>query len=662
MFLFFIGFCLSERTLAIDFGSQYLKFGYADLDTSETTVLETNSKYGFPAAVAIKTPNKSESPLTNETLNGIKPLIGREAAIFLHKHPKLGSEYILSSVTRNDPDFRTSTVANQTTLLSLLFFQFLNSLKEPLPSSMTLTFPNFFTPKMRQDVFSAIRFFKLPISHVADDVQALSAIYADTYLTRYVKQPRRVLFVDIGAGYAKVNVIKFTWETNKTISYIEASDFSDRCGGYGFAKALAKSVRLPVFEAERLLKDIEEVDFAKSELDELKRIINSTVESAGLVDEVQIIGGASNYKFIYDAVTDAVKYAYNLTNLGKSNINIRNVAENVEKPAKKVDTPETTPNSETKDETHENISEGTVNETATLDDLEKMASTTEANSTANTNNTTNTTTDATNSPGNSTMNKAEEKIEIPKVLREFDATNAVLKGTLHLILAVENRSIYNPTYVLKRPVASYYVKCGKQVDKYCQKNSRCKTPTFLSTNGCEGNYMDLLIDKRHTPTGSPELIGRFRFTNISEIVFNNSKPGRAYAQLNPPDPVIEQAVICNSSSECFPVGIEQILTNGHDIQEQMQFFESISNYIQYRKTIEINIANIKNVLERIRKVIYPPPNSEQTMKIDESVKEKFDTYWNKVKSNELEKMSLEEIKELTSDLKGLALSLGFEVE
>lgn len=629
MFVLFFSFATCNRILGVDFGSQYLKFGFADLLTSEYLIEDYNQKYGIPTAFAIKTPNHSDAPLTNETLDGISIKYGKSAIRYLHKHPHHGSEYVLNSVTRDDPEFRTSTVVNQSTLLTLFFGQVLTQLDKKL-TGMVLTFPSFFTPLMKQTVINGLKYFETPIKAVTDDIQALSVLYADSYLDRYMSKMRKVLFVDVGFSYAKTYVVNFTFNGQFTLSTLMASSWSENCGGHAFAKALSRSARLPIHSAEKMLKDVEDdLEFAKAELNELKRIINETVEAGGLVDEVQIIGGASRYKYIYDTVTDAVKYAYNLP-------------PPVKKPTKKSNNSTVSTNSTNSTET--------VNQTSNNEKTAEKVETSEAENLASSGIFTN------DQNETSTLNQS-----VPKVLTEFDPSTAIALGTLHYILMTENRSMFNPTYMIRKPVASYYVRCGKITDKYCQRNSMCKQPVFYNLNGCPDDIIEVLIDKRHTPTGTPEVISRSQMTNISNIVFNESEKGRrGMVKLRLPDPFVEGIAWCNSTEECYSISFKDVSIDRYDLVKQYELFEAITTKLASDADRNKYIDNIKSLIDKLDKRINPSGNTESTLKIPDTIKEKFENFKKQLQNNEFSKLSLEKVREIRDDVKSLCLTLGMK--
>lgn len=633
MIFFIFSLVACEKILGIDFGSQYIKYGFADLDTSEYILEDLDNKYGVPASFAIKTPKNSDAPLTNETLDGISIKYGKKAIKYLRKHPHNGAEFILNSVVRNDPEFRTSTVVNQSTLLTLYWGQLLTHLREQ-PSSIVVSFPSLFTPLMRQTVLNSLRFFNTRVKSVTDDLQALSALYADSYLNRYISKMRKVLFVDVGFSYAKVSVLNFTFNGDYTLSTLMASSWSEKCGGYAFAKALARSARLSTHEAEKMLKDVsDDLEFAKSELAELKKIINETVEAGGLVDEVQIIGGASRYQWVYDTVTDAVKYAYNLT------------------------TPTTTIKSKSTNSTTTNsteqVNQTEINSTETNSTEQKSAEKVETSETENL---------ASSGVFTQDQNETSTKNQtIPKVLREFDASNAIALGTLHYILMTENRSMFNPTYMIRKPTASYYVKCGKTVDKFCQRNSMCKQPYFQNIDTCENDIIEILIDKRHAPTGSPDLISRILMTNISNVEFNESIPQhRGYLRLRLPEPFIEGLVWCNASDECYAISYEDITTDKYDLINQYNLFEAISKKLAEDADKKSYLDTIKSLVEKLGKRVNPSEGTESTLKINEGIKKRYEEINKKLKDGEFAKLPVDKLREARDDIKSLCLSLGMK--
>ena len=625
MLFLLVSLCLSEAILGIDLGSQYIKFGIADLDTSEIIPIPTKDKNGMLSSVAIK--KKDDSVITNSTIGDIKILFESAAARYVDKHPSRGNKQIINAVTRDDNEIRTCKVINESVLLSLLHYHILSSVKHTA-SAITLSFPSFFTISMRQDVISSLQSFSIPVTHIADDNQALAVLYADTYISRYMKSPRSVMFVDVGYGYAKASVINFTWNTVQTDAYILNSEFSENCGSYGFAKALAKSVRIPISEAEKMLKDADDVEFARKEIDELKKLIYDVAEASGPVDEVQLIGGASRLKFVLDAVNEAVK--------------------NVIKPEPSptpAPTPESTPEPEIENDVENVILDDEVNEEKNENDPSFANIGAEISSELNKTNSTST------------------QINNIKARQEFDATKAVLLGTLHYALNAENRSIFNPTVVHKKPTATTYVKCGWVSDKFCQKNFGCKTPRLMGINRCPNDIITVVADSRHIPSGSNKTIANIHLLNISEMEFGGPNTGQGIINFRSPDGYVDKVIWCNQTGECYPIEFQQALSQPFSqVQENQRLFQLILEKLTGKKVFEEDEKKVKDLVSRLKKVVYPPEGVEQTLAIDDSVKKKVDEYIQKLEANEIDGMTGYQLLEAKDDLKNIAISLGLKVE
>lgn len=627
MIFLFLAFITSKKILGIDFGSQTIKFGYANLDTKETHLGDYPRDRGIPAAIAIKTKKNSNERLTNETLDGISLKFGQKAIPYLRKHPQHGSHSLLNSIIRDLPEYNTFTLTNKQTLLSLYFVQFLAALRDQ-PDYLSITFPAFFTPAMRQLVANSLSFFRVPLKHVSDDIQAISALYSDTYLNRFEKSSRQVLFVDVGYSYAKVYVINFTFQTNHSLAETIAYDWSEKCSAHGFAQALSRSARLPIHTAEKMLKDVtDDVEFAKDEIAELKRLINQTVHIAGLVDEAQIIGGASQYPFVYEAVSEAAKYVFKPTPKPKP------VAANT-----------TTPENRTETTTEEQP--GNTDQTATEkvgDEKAEMAST-----------------EFTSPQTNSTVENATSQEPAHVVLREFDPINCIAEGMLHLALMVENSSMFNPTYMRKRPSSNYYVKCGNRVDIFCQKNTICKEPFVPKMNGCPDNMLQILVDKRQTPAGSPEVIGRYFMTNISNIEFNNgTEYSRGYIRTRNPDPTVESVFWCNQSDICYNIDIQDVTIPNFYESADFELFKAITARFGIDPLTQDYLNQVKELLKKIKKAI-KPSETETAVKIDSASREKFNTIKSQFKSGELAQSGKEKVMEARDELKSIGLALGLK--
>lgn len=225
----------------------------------------------------------------------------------------------------------------------------------------------------------------------------------------------------------------------------------------------------------------------------------------------------------------------------------------------------------------------------------------------------------------------------------------------------ENRSMFNPTYMIRKPVASYYVKCGKILDKYCQRNSICKQPYFPNVDTCPNDTIEILIDKRHTPTGTPETISKLLMTNISNIHFNESVPQhRGHLKLRLPDPFVENIVWCNASDECYGISYEDVSIDKHDLVNQYNLFEAISKKLAEDADKKSYLDTIKSLIEKLKKRVNPSEGTESTLKINEGVKKRFEELNKKLKDGEFAKLPVDKLREARDDIKSLCLSLGMK--
>ncbi|OHT14368.1 hypothetical protein TRFO_15289 [Tritrichomonas foetus] len=614
LFLFSI-FCASEVFLGIDFGAKYLKLATTDLDGSNYKITKLGTHDIHPGCISIKTPRNSVDPLTPQTSGQASIVTGHKALPMVHRIPKSGSEFLLNSVVRDTPEYRTATVLNQTTLLNLYFFDIIKQIPDPAPKGLAITFPTFFTPEMRRKILEPLSHLHIPVKHHFDTLTAISILYANNYLEKYKKQNRTVLFIDFGASYVETHLVNFSWDGHATYADCSVTLWSDKCSGNAFARALAKSIRLPLSQADRMLKNSEDAYFAPDAIQDLRNLLNETLEIGGEIDEVQLLGGGSTYRFVQTVVRQTVtgKFRSNSTKDANSEKTGNNEGYN-EKKVFTVDTGGADPN------------------------------------------------DSPMATGGQVVNATNSTAALP-IYKDFDPLYSIVKGTLEAVLMIEGRLKKPHTYIGKRPVASYYVRVGEQREKYCQRHFTCK-PTHFTGHGAE--FIQIETDPRHLPVGSPTIVNQYRLLNISTLFpaaeggegqteGQENDQGNGIVQLDAPDPIVARVNWCNATV-CAPIAFHQY----YESNEDYSIYYLMSGRIGEQKIREDIIVKVGRALDRMRALIYPGGSS--SMRIDYKVREKYDKYAQEFGDGTFMAGTLNEIEKKVKDIKSLCISLGFRYD
>jgi hypothetical protein len=316
--------CLSlarcEGILGIDFGSQFMKMAKSTTDFQLKIVTDpiTNS-VTHPSAAAIKFRKPVSFPISLDDFDNSEVWTGQRGLPLLKRNASTGIQFLPRGVGRaRNTEFHTSQVANVTELLALQFFQMVQKV---LPfQSVTVAVPSYFTLGQYFVIGEICRAFSIPVVAIVPDTHAIFNLYGALRVNRFASRPKHVLFVDVGATATKVYSGTFTYINEGpgdegTIVNQTAGEWTEQVGGYYFAKAIAQEKGISYSKAQKTLlrtqgEGLE--DLVEKELSVLEDIIRTVIETAeqkAVIDELQVIGGASNFNF----VVQTIKRATNLT-------------------------------------------------------------------------------------------------------------------------------------------------------------------------------------------------------------------------------------------------------------------------------------------------------------------------------------------------------------
>jgi len=174
-------------------------------------------------------------------------------------------------------------------------------------------YPFFFTKTQQETISNALRLVGIPVVTTVDDITSMGVIYGAYYIDKILKGNRHVLFVDIGGTTVKAygEYFMFDPQIQKTMINETVSVWTEKTGGYFFAKSIAAKRNMTIREAEKLLIESSGIGYENDlddELQEIARIVDkaATLASATFpIDEIQLIGGGSNYHFIKSVVSSA---------------------------------------------------------------------------------------------------------------------------------------------------------------------------------------------------------------------------------------------------------------------------------------------------------------------------------------------------------------------
>jgi hypothetical protein len=203
--------------------------------------------------------------------------------------------------TSRRASFETPALVNSLAFLSLL----LESVgKELQARALGIVVPAFWTQRQIRIVTDACDAYDLPVRAVVDDRTAIAALFSAQRGSRLDCSRVHVLFVDVGATSVKAHSARFEYRDNAIIANNTAYVWSERAGGYHFARAVARAKDITVRKAMKQVARA--ADLYEAELAEVARVIREAYREAarngGTIDEVQVLGGASGLPAVFDLI------------------------------------------------------------------------------------------------------------------------------------------------------------------------------------------------------------------------------------------------------------------------------------------------------------------------------------------------------------------------
>ena len=329
MLLLFSVFIFNDF-LTIDLGTEYYKVAKANFKGDPVIINNQGIGVSVPNAVAIKSSKPVQVPITNETMEDIEVKFDRQALSLLKKNSSLGFQFIPRVIARtNTTTFNTSKLITPFQAFTLSFINLIKKIDFTGP--ITIVVPHYWTPEQKYIITSVCSFFRVPLGFLFEDIDVIGVNYATTRASRFKNRrnysdSHNVLFVDIGGTTTKVYGFRFYIDNNNAIASESSYYWNENIGGFWFRKAISEKLNISMKKAEKLLKSESDVNKVVENMQNVKNelfgLINRAAKrSSGFPDEnndsmiheIQIIGGASSYPFVFDLV----KSATNCSNIKK---------------------------------------------------------------------------------------------------------------------------------------------------------------------------------------------------------------------------------------------------------------------------------------------------------------------------------------------------------
>ena len=309
-----INFIILIQHIAIDLGSQYIKTAESTFSGIPQIKLDHTNNVFIPSAATLKT----EESLTKGNYSEFSGRFGQQALSILKRRPYLGIEFLPRTIGRSKTNFHSSRFFSPSELMTLYLNDFVTKFKGS--PEFTFIVPFYWVKSQRKALTDICHKASISISNIIDDIVAVAAHYSSILYHRFDKKSRNVLFIDIGS--TSIKTYGFTFYTDNGFSFANETSnlWSEKTGGYFFAKEISKIKKISIKKSIKILTNNPSntfINLLNESLIELKNIIKESKENmetillnseilgnSKKIDEVQIIGGASKYKFIYDLIKE----------------------------------------------------------------------------------------------------------------------------------------------------------------------------------------------------------------------------------------------------------------------------------------------------------------------------------------------------------------------
>lgn len=302
LFLFLLRISFSYRFhnfAGIDLGSQFTKIAISSRLSEPKIFLNNLNKNLIPTAFAIKPTSKSLN-FSIKSISNFSYKFGENALQILKKNPSYGDQFIPASIGMINSSFHQSQFMSTADELTIFLSEIYNSLSGN-PQIM-ISVPGYWTKAQREILMEISESLRIPIKSIIDSSAALVSYYSVRKFNKYKLKNKIVIFIDIGAIKTSVSGYNFGWNSEFSMVNETRTEWSESIGGYWFAKALGLNLKksLKVLNQEGGPIFLSKIS---NQIDELKKMISSVIQSSesqyeNSDIEIQLIGGASKFKFI----------------------------------------------------------------------------------------------------------------------------------------------------------------------------------------------------------------------------------------------------------------------------------------------------------------------------------------------------------------------------
>jgi hypothetical protein len=311
LIVFASAFQAPKDFVGVDLGGEFIKFAQFDSRTNLTGIYHLPDLGSIlPDALAYKS-NRTFTRILAEDADDVESVAGEEALELIDQNSSVGFRYLLQILNRNETEFQTTTIGDPIESLALLWTHMITAIR--YVPQIYYAVPIFWPRELRQSFANSVIISHVPLTSIIDDTTALSMLYVTEKSERYIhltEQSYYVLFVDVGFGSTKVYSIDFSYRVNASYAHQNSIHWSEDVSSYQFAKTVAAANGVNLTYVHRVLTSDNAASLLAPQLKKLQELIGRAVSDLAAIgaepDEVQLIGGASLYPFVVEAVKSAV--------------------------------------------------------------------------------------------------------------------------------------------------------------------------------------------------------------------------------------------------------------------------------------------------------------------------------------------------------------------
>lgn len=456
---------------AIDIGGQYARIAINTIGNSAKLVTNEQDKVMTPSAIGLRLAEYSEKHIKLNEIDNVEVRIGEPAVKLLKHKPLAGAQFLPRIIGRNESvDFELPTIMNSTELLALFFHKLFKQPQLQSAEAIAVNVPNFWTLSQRDVVFQAMELAKLPFFGLVDDTSAVIQLYTIQHSKKFIYESHGVLFVDFGATGLRAYRILFTTNGTDPLGTQTSYEFTERVSGIKMIRKVAEHDSCSFSKAQkRLIANPDKYsDLMADDMEIVYDVIQAAVD--GEVDEVQLLGGASRFPFVIEAIKSVVGYT--------------------------------------------------------------------------------------------------------DVLNEMPQMDSIALGTVHVVQSTMNQSRFKLVPVVKPPVYTSEIECGRVRASYCKHRGTCQDHVILHNAKCSN--VVIRADRQEIPEGTSDVIGLFKLTNISKFKVDAGKQISGIISMRAPAPVMYGALWCEAGTRrCEVIDVDHVQLRDPERKRKAEFVEAV---------------------------------------------------------------------------------------